>query len=337
MAGRSPLDLSRLRRVLIHKPDHLGDVLTAVPTLHALRRAAPEAHFAAAMLEGPDAVWRELGLVHEVRHLPQVYWWKTGAALSYVRWARSRRFELVVNLRHDFRDIGAMRFLGAKYVATPTHRIFGQPASHAFLPPRDDKPEWDNHANALRELGLPVEPYALSENLKASFASARQGLDLPDAYIAMHPFARQSAKRWPLDRCLSLIDRLATRERPVVLLGGPEHVGEIGTFAKNKNVIDRVGMTDIAGLMAAVAGARLLITFDSGPGHIAPLVGCPVLAIMSGTNEHQRWAPAGARVIAESVPCAPCHKPVCSVDGHPCMTGIDVDRVADAALEMMTS
>ena len=89
---------------------------------------------------------------------------------------------------------------------------------------------------------------------------------------------------------------------------------------------------ELAGLLAR---ARVVVTNDSGPMHLAAAVGTPVVAIF-GPTDPGRTAPAGApsRVLDRYVFCSPCFLEECPF-GHECMKEITPEEVLAALTELV--
>jgi ADP-heptose:LPS heptosyltransferase len=83
--------------------------------------------------------------------------------------------------------------------------------------------------------------------------------------------------------------------------------------------------------------ADLFVGCDSGPAHLAAAARVPSVVLFSGTNNSECWRPVGpfVRVLRHPVPCAPCHQRCCPIAGHPCMSGISVPQVLQAARDMI--
>src|SRR5260370_23406888 len=109
----SPLDRSEHRplRVVLLRPDHLGDVLLTTPAIAALREALPSAHIDA--LVGPWAAGVLAGntRLDTVRTLTSPGFDRTGAAFPWqpyrllaraARELRALRYDVGVNARPDF-------------------------------------------------------------------------------------------------------------------------------------------------------------------------------------------------------------------------------------------
>jgi ADP-heptose:LPS heptosyltransferase len=97
------------------------------------------------------------------------------------------------------------------------------------------------------------------------------------------------------------------------------------------------GRLDLGGLAAFLASARLVLSVDSGPAHLAAIQGVPVLSLFSGTNRAPQWAPRGREVQviqAPGIPCSPCELSVCPY-GNACMKAIDPATVLAAARKLL--
>ena len=89
------------------------------------------------------------------------------------------------------------------------------------------------------------------------------------------------------------------------------------------------GELSLRGLAAFLRRAELLLSVDSGPAHLAAMQGVPVLALYSGTNLAQQWAPRGSRVRvlrAADLPCSPCELSTCPYE-NACMRAIPLTNV----------
>jgi ADP-heptose:LPS heptosyltransferase len=158
----------------------------------------------------------------------------------------------------------------------------------------------------------------------------------PTRSVVFHPFSRTPAKTWPAFHTKSFLRLMSEAGIGVTLIGGSDHREDSERWAAEGCVFtDRVGTTEPAALFDLIAETGLFVGVDSGPGHIAPLVGAPILTIASGTNEGRRFMPWGAEIVRHHVVCAPCRRESCPVDGHPCMAGVAAERVAEAALRLL--
>ena len=91
----------------------------------------------------------------------------------------------------------------------------------------------------------------------------------------------------------------------------------------------KVGALDAKEAAAWMRGAAAVLGNDSGLSHLAAACGAPVLAIYGATDPggSTPWGPHSRGLRNEGIPCAPCFKPDCFTQGHPCLAGIGPDQV----------
>jgi heptosyltransferase-2 len=155
---------------------------------------------------------------------------------------------------------------------------------------------------------------------------------IPPGFIAIAPGSIWGTKRWPYYPALA-----AALEGPLVLIGGSDDAGladEVVGAAPGR-AWSATGAT-LRVSAALIRRARLLITNDSAPLHLATAVGTPLLAIFGPTVPEQGFGPRGSRSLAlghAGLGCRPCsaHGPqVCPLGHHRCMRELPVETVAEA-------
>jgi heptosyltransferase-3 len=95
---------------------------------------------------------------------------------------------------------------------------------------------------------------------------------------------------------------------------------------------------DLLVLAAMIAHAKLLVTVDSAPMHLAAAMGTPAVALFGPSGE-QEWRPwrVAHRVVSGSQPCRPCGNDGCGGGKiSECLTTIGVEEVYAAAQELLT-
>ena len=147
------------------------------------------------------------------------------------------------------------------------------------------------------------------------------------------------ARRWPVENFVALLDRIEQAGLPpAALIGSPDeaaHVERVRAAARRPNrVFNLAGRLNLAELIAALRRARLLVTNDSGPLHLAGALGVPTVSLF-GPETPALFGPRGDRhiVLYRGIDCSPCisiynAKTVRCMRGRPeCLTGIGVDEV----------
>jgi heptosyltransferase-2 len=116
-------------------------------------------------------------------------------------------------------------------------------------------------------------------------------------FIAVHPWASNKEKEWPVDKFRELVKRINSGlSVSVVLIGGQEERQEAEKFCAGLNVVNVTGETTLIESAGLLKKARFLVTNDSGPMHLAAVAGTPVIAIFrkypAGVSA-RRWGPVG--------------------------------------------
>ena len=260
-------------RVVVLRALGLGDLLTAVPALRALRRAHPAAHVS---LAAPAAL-RELAL-------------HTGAVDDVVDTAplaplapQLTGADLAVNLH------GRGPQSTALLAATAPRRL----VSYGLA----DGPRWtaDEHevvrwCRLLDESGISADPCDLR--------LAVPSVEPPVAgAVVVHPGAAQVSRRWPVQRWGRVAAALAADGHDVRVTGGPgeqDLAQEVAHSAGLGPQAVLAGRTDLLGLSALVASARLLVSPDTGVAHLATAFGTPSV-VLFGPTPPALWGPPADR------------------------------------------
>lgn len=150
------------------------------------------------------------------------------------------------------------------------------------------------------------------------------------------------SKLWPYERYAQLADRLIEKYRATVIVSVAPTEEErraaetLCAAAKNKLYSLTEFPLSPGQLKALIAQADLVIGNDTGPRHIAASLGRKVVTLFGPNNWN--WTETGYPdeiKISAHVHCSPCDKPVCTQPEHYCMQAITVDRVIEAADELL--
>jgi lipopolysaccharide heptosyltransferase II len=160
---------------------------------------------------------------------------------------------------------------------------------------------------------------------------AERGVAEP--FIALAPGSIWGTKRWPGFPALAA----ALAER-VVVVGAPDDrpLGEAIVTAAPGRAWNAAGELSLRQSAALIERARVLVTNDSAPLHLASGVGTRIVALFGPTVPAFGFGPVGEQdsvVEVAGLPCRPCsrHGPqVCPLGHHRCMRELSVERVIHA-------
>ncbi|ONI80057.1 hypothetical protein ALI144C_25040 [Actinosynnema sp. ALI-1.44] len=229
----------------------LGDLLTGVPALRALRRAYPSASIT---LAAPAWLSDVVARIDAVDRLEPT------EGLVPIRW-HGPAPDLAVNLHGS----------GPQSTDLLAHLEPSRLIAHREWV--DDQHEMDRWCRLLTDHGIPADPWDFR------LGDTRHG-----GPVVVHPGASHGCRRWPADRYAHIVRAVAGE---VVVTGDAserELVEEVAGPAPT-----RIG-GDMTGLLDLVANARLVICGDTGVAHVATAYGTPSV-VLFGPVSPEHWGP----------------------------------------------
>ena len=181
---------------------------------------------------------------------------------------------------------------------------------------------------ARRWPDLPPMPYA-------DYAPPVQVPLPPGPYVCLMPGSTWPSKAWPREHFLAVARRARSEGLEVAVLGAPGE-REDCDFVAQDGARNLCGRTTLVQAAAWLRGARAALGNDSGLSHLAAACGTPILALYGATDPggSAPWGPRARIMRLDGIPCAPCFKRDCFIQGHPCLHGIDPDRAWLALTEL---
>jgi heptosyltransferase II len=142
------------------------------------------------------------------------------------------------------------------------------------------------------------------------------------------------AKRWPWFGALA--GQLSGES--IVLLGDDDEAETAKEIADHhpERIKNLVGKTTLVEVVSIIAGAKLVVSNDSGLMHLAGFLGTPVVAMFGSTTPV--WTrPLGkkARMATIACECSPCFSRTCKYGHYDCLKKITPDAVKSLAKEFL--
>ena len=338
-------------RVLIYRLGSLGDTVVALPALHLIARAFPQAerrmltNFPVSVkAPAAAAILAENGLVHGyfrytagTRSLRDLLglWWEIvrfrPQVLVYLGAARG-----TASARRDaqfFRVCGIGRQVGVPLTQSAQEnrrQADGtlEPECERLLRNIGELGAADIHAASSWELGL----------TEAEHARAAEALQ-PAAgrpILSVSVGTKVQSKDWGRENWQALLTRLYALYPgyALVLTGAPEE-SESSEFAARAWMDGGAPVMNLCGRLspresaACYARAKLFLGHDSGPMHLAATVGTRCVVLFAARNIPRVWFPHGPghRVLYHAVNCMGCGLETCIDERKKCLTSITVAEV----------
>lgn len=355
------IDLNSLRRVLVTKLRHHGDVLLASPVFAVLKNHAPH-------LEIDALVYRdtaEMLALHPAisqLHCIDRQWKRQGLAAQFeAEWGllsalRARDYDLVIHLTEHNRGAWLVRLLGTRFSVARQMprkgRFWRNGFSHfyAHIERGNSRHTIETHLDALRRIGIQPDQSERRLTLVAGAeADASVEWELEQhglrgqTFIHLHPTSRWLFKCWPEEKMSALIGALQAEGHRIVLTAAPD-VDEMAMMKRivaplTAPVVDLSGRLSLKQLAALTARAKLFVGMDSAPMHIAAAMQTPTV-VLFGPSGDLEWGPwmVPHRVITSKHSCRPCGNAGCG-DGKvsECLAVIEVSTVLAAVNELLTA
>ncbi|MBA3422439.1 MAG: glycosyltransferase family 9 protein [Thermoleophilaceae bacterium] len=266
-------------RLVVLRALGLGDLLTAVPALRALREFFPAHRLILAAPRTLAPLAHLSGAVDEVidtgplAPLPAALHGANVAVNLHGRGPQSHGVLLAARPR---------RLLAFEHVEVAESR--GGPTWRAG---EHEVARW---CRLLEESGIAADPSRLDLPPPESGPSAR-------GVTVVHPGAASAARRWPPERFAAVARAERDADREVVVTGSAGEVELAHAVARDAGLSsDAVlaGRTDLIELAAVIAGAARVVCGDTGMAHLATAFGTPSVVLFGPTSPHD-WGPPPER------------------------------------------
>ncbi len=335
-----PFDPTRVRKILVVRNDNIGDVLCTTPALDALRRAFPQAYIAALVCSLTEEALTGHPALDRVYAYPKAKHKQHGALESLLMLARVLRqvraedFDLALALRSSFSSSQ-----GWLTYASRARRRIGPPAEGKrarwgfyYNDPAPPMPgnihEVMRSFHILSHIRVDSPDKRLYVDVPAAAAAkaagflADHGLDRRPGPLALNltRWSYRPDRHWPAENYRELAANLAVRPEGLVVTHAPADASWVAeTLAGIEPAPAVYSSPSLKLYLAMLARARVFITAEGGPMHMAAAVGAPMVVLWSDTPI-EVWHPWG---VAHRI-----------VGGRGAMTQVGVAEVM-AALEQL--
>jgi len=346
-------------RALIYRPGSLGDTLVSLPAIAEIRRQYPshrltlltERPVAGSTRVSPWTILKETGWFDDVHFYvvkpatPADKWRNISLALRLRGVGYDHIFSLAPprtsrQLRVDawiFRAVvGSRRYHSARTPSWPPAAEL-TPGEHEGLRLlRIVDPDAGEQALGSYRLPLPAAEREESHQLLNAL-----GVRPDQILVGIAPGSGRSTTTWPADRFAAVGNALLRQFSDLVLLaiGGSRERSLCGELCaewgpRSHNLAGELSVFGSASVMSRCA---TFIGNDSGPTHLAAMVGIPCVAIFSARNAPGQWTPLGDHhVVLEDRPeCAGCMLDDCFDERNKCLTRIAASQVYHEAASMI--
>lgn len=343
-------------KFLLVKLNHLGDTLLLTPTLRLLRQRFPTAQIDVVVRQGCEAVLAGNPDVSQVMVVAA----PAGADRSTTR----RRFLALLRslwrTHYDYAfdlsnsDRAKLLVLASRAAIRGINDSYLKLGWKGRLFNRFSGFAWGREHQVLRDcrtvtdIVFPGEPAPTAEQIPALVINGQLGaerrmqilpaLDAGKPYVVIHPVSRWQFKQWLPEHWAAVADRLSEQEgMQVVFSCGPD-AGEQAyvrsilaeSRGRHETTDGKLTIRELAGLMQE---ARLFLGVDTVAMHLAAAAQLPSV-VLFGPSSEWSWHPWHCRheLVLGDCSCKRTRQFICDKSTvYPCMAGITVDAVVNAA------
>jgi len=350
---RKDLVSGDIRRIVIIKLDHIGDVILSIPALANLRAHFPLAHIVMVVNSALEQVAGYIPHVDEVLCYNARFFDRSGRSkmfdltrgMRFSREMRDREFDLIVDLRGSFASLLFAMIARSKYRIDRGTYLIQRKLGRTSL---ESEHEAEVNLDILTRAGLSTRSREMSMSLsKADMDSAdlllRDFGEESSIYpiVVIHAGVPTMIKCWSVEKYVRLADRLSQEYSARIIFVGDEsekQAAQSVISSMNGEAINLSGGTTLGQLAAVLKKADLFVGNDSGPMHLAAVFGTRVIGLFGPTSP-QRFGPYGDHCFALRMEpdCPPCMRNECKKPGHKCIDQISVDDVMEVVKQIMPS
>jgi ADP-heptose:LPS heptosyltransferase len=363
-------DPTHAQRVLIVRPDEIGDVLMTTPLLRELRRSLPHAWVT---LVVKPAVYDLMELCPYVDEVLGYDWTspddfrrirRHGRAMGLAARRLWRQgFDVAIVPRWDADDYhaafiayfsGAPRRIAYSEKVTDYKSRVNADYDRLYtdvLADKSVKHEVERNLALIRVFGGAIQETRLEswaspeDHAFAEWVMKAYDITPDTLLIAVGPGARAPRRRWPLSHFGTLGGHLVREYNARLLILGERVDDALGQELERgigDALINMVGRTTLRQAGALLRRCQLYVGNDSGVMHLAAAAGVPVIEISAHpaeglplhANSPKRFGPWGVPhcVLQPERPRSPCSGACEATDAH-CIREITVERVEEAAIQ----
>jgi ADP-heptose:LPS heptosyltransferase len=319
-----PRKETRLKAILFTKYLGMGSIVHATPLIRSVKNAYPDARLLFLTFSDNGDFIKSLGLVDEVRCI------RTDNLLFFlvdvlrsIRYLRKQKIDCVLNMEF-FSKFGAiLSFLSGARLTVGYY--LKEPWRSRLLSHK----VYYNHYKHIAEIFMALG-YAIDAGSKD--LALEKPLIPPEGKRYIHHFYEEHGinnthwkivvnintsglflnRAWPLTNFSTLIEKIITTYGAyIILIGGkgdiPRVEAVVTSLGNHPKAVNLAGKTSVAQLLALMEQVDLVITNDSGPLHLAVMMGTPTISFF-GPESPLQYGPHGDNhtVLYKGYYCSPC-------------------------------
>jgi heptosyltransferase II len=330
------------RNILVRGVNRLGDTLFALPAIKSLKIKYPDARLTVLTKPLPVELYKHNPHIDNIiifdgkgRHRG------LGGRMNLVKTLRNEGFDLAVLLHNNFESALTVFLAGIPERIGYQKELRSALLTKSLPFPKTPTPRVDHFLAITKLVGCDIMdnlPDLYLSSSEKEWACARLN-EVPRPIVGIIPGAQEKTRIWDSGRFAAVADGLINEAKAsILILGGPgDKKLSSAIRSQMKNIpLDMTGEFNLREFMGILGSCDLVISNDTGPMHIANLLGAEVITFF-GAGDLIETRPVGpnAHVIHRDLPCSPCLKSECPERNYKCLDLISAEEVMKLAIEIL--
>jgi len=347
-----------MKKILVIKLDHIGDLILATPVFRSIKEQFPNTELDVLISKNTRDI------VKNSPFISHIYTYESGDFdrenrinnnilknnIKVLDCIRKKQYDLCIGLREDLNNIPIQKLCGAqKNISFSTNTPYGSFLDETTVNDPDKHAAEVNY-DLLKLIGIEKKEQIIPE-IFISDSDRKWALEFlknnenssVSIKIAMSIGGGWFLNWWPIENFARLGAKIKEEYKDqveLIVVGGKAEV-ELEQKLREQsqfNYISAVGKTTILQLIALFSNMDFVISNDGGPMHMATAAGTPVIALF-GPSPYRRFGPLGHgnTIISKNFPCSPCPQFVrgqaAKCTDNQCMKQISVSEVFDVVVQ----
>ncbi len=281
-------EIARKKRILIIRPDHIGDFLLSLPGIMVLMELDRDEYSLEIVINPCNK-----SIVEQLNIFDQVFVFNAIGEKGNKLLPSFSEYQNLSNLIGPIDYL--INMLSDRYTLHLDFWLIKNIASGiSYLNPKSQKKMSESNYQFLSETAkrishIPIKNQKHYVEKAGELLTVKFAGGLPHACnVIFCPEARSSKKTWPSKKIGLMVDQLTQtfgHDFTVTIVG---HQLPKTPF-KHPNLFDFRGLTSIEEVFAMIATSSLFIGFDSGLTHFSSMVGTPSISIFNGATDPDAW------------------------------------------------
>lgn len=318
-------------RILIIRLSSIGDIILTTPILKQLKNKYPDTTVDFLVMKKFKDSISDLPYIDNLILFDKKKFRSLKALIKFGKELSKNNYNYVFDLHNKLRSFIISKNIDSKILVYPKRKFWKSIlVKLKVIKYHADDTIVKNYFKPFNFLGINYE----SEDLTFNFSKK----DLLSVYkykshFIMAPGASKETKKWTVEGFGNLAKKLYDYYKiQPILIGGDSDIERCNKINKisHNSCINLAGKLSLKESGAILSIAKLLITNDSGPFHIARGVSCPTYVIFGPTDPNMFEYGKKNKLIYSNIKCSPCslHGDYCCPKKHfNCMKNITADFI----------